>query len=107
MLRLRQQIIHRDRSWTRPKNPFDLAKCPTCRALVPGEKHDVRAHKRDHETFQGWLDELGEFMEGISARMAEVEKRTGIAEESIEIPARYSAEVTAFYPDSDESEDEE
>src|SRR5215469_3454021 len=106
-MRLGRELVHRDRSWPRPRNPMDLAKCPTCRALVPGEKFDVRAHKRHEERLQMFFDELGEWMERTEARMAEVEKRTGIAEEAIEIPARYSAEVTAFYPDSDESEEEE
>jgi hypothetical protein len=102
----RRGLIERDRSLPVPLNPLDNGICPVCRCLVPREKFNVRKHQRDHDAFQRWADELGEWMERVNARLEELEKRTGIAEEAIEIPARYSVEQVAFYPDSEEGDSE-
>jgi hypothetical protein len=102
----RRGLIERDRSLPVPRNPLDNGICPVCRCLIPREKHNVRRHQSDHDTFQAWADELGEFMQRVEARLEELEKRTGIAEEAIDIPVRYSIDQVAFYPDSEEGDSE-
>jgi hypothetical protein len=102
----RRGLIERDRSLPVPRNPLDNGICPVCRCLIPREKYNVRKHQRDHDAFQRWLDELGEFMQRVEEFMTEARKRLGIAEEAIEVPARYSVEQVAFYPDSEEGDSE-
>jgi hypothetical protein len=104
-LNTKRGLVRRDLSFPAPANPLDFGICPTCRVLVPREKFNTRAHKRKDQEFQGWLDELGEFMERVDEFMTEARKRLGMAEEEYEVPARYSAEPVPFYPDSEEGDE--
>src|SRR5215469_14999423 len=114
MALMRQRLIRCDLAFPAPANPLDFGICPVCRVLVPREKLNTRDHKRKDAEFQSWLDDLGEFMTRVDEFMAEACKRLGMAEEAIEIPARWDAEQVSnyfdkegaepvpFYPDSDE-----
>jgi len=100
---MRIRVLNRQR-WNPPdpRERLDIRVCPHCGAPVYGRTGQAR-HDRNHTRLWEWMDWVDEQL----AVLPEMRKRTGMAEEAIEIPARYSAEVTAFYPDSDESEDEE
>jgi len=60
---------------------MDIRECPTCCAAVP--KNRQQRHALHHQE----MDEM----------LAELAKRTGITEESVEVPARWTAVVEASY----------
>ena len=72
------RIIHMDRRWDRAQNHMDARHCPDCGATVHG--------KRGQQAHAQWHIELDEHLSALSAR-------TGITEEQVEIPARWTATV--------------
>lgn len=76
--------------WPRALPHFDVRICPECGALVSG--------KAGQDLHQGWHEEC-------DANADEWCKRTGMAEEQVELPTTYRAEVmTGMGEISDEEE---
>jgi len=78
---VRFSVVHVGRDWPRVQNHMDVRECPTCCAAVP------RNRQQRHALYHQEVDEM----------LAELAKRTGITEESVEVPARWTAVVEASY----------
>lgn len=78
------RVIH-DRKWRRANNHMDARHCPHCGATVHG-RAGQQAHQEWHET--DW-----EFFGDLKELLTELRKRTGIAEEDVEVPWKWTAVV--------------
>lgn len=65
------RIIHHDRRWPRVANHLDGRECPHCKATVHGGHRGQQGHEEWHEEMWALLDEF--------------RKRTGMAEEDIDV----------------------
>lgn len=82
-------IIHvRPDKWARVDNHMDARHCPYCGATVHGKRgqgEHLAFHKR------AWEDESE-----LEVLLGELRKRTGMAEEDVEVAGRWSAAVEGF-----------
>jgi hypothetical protein len=93
---MRMHLIHRDKKWPAPKNHYVITACPHCGALVDGYGMAPQHRHQDHH------NSLWEWMDWVDGQLGELRKRTGMAEEAVEIPPRYTAEVEGIYPGDEE-----
>ena len=85
---MRFMIVHHGRDWPRLANHMDLRECPVCHAAVPGNRQ--KQHQEDHEDLWRWFAEL-------EVTMTELRKRTGLAEEAVEVPWSWSAAAAGSF----------
>lgn len=84
---MKTRVLHWGYNWPKPRCHMDIRVCPTCYGDVNGDSQS--AHAQDHEALQEWYDSVEE-------RLIELAKRCGIAEEDIDVPARWTAVVDGF-----------
>ena len=78
-------IIHWDRRWGRVNNHMDARHCPDCGVTVHGQQGQ-RAH-------QQWHYDESERWEQLDTTLADLCNRTGITEERVEVPVRWTATI--------------
>lgn len=81
------RIVHH-RRWERVGNHMDARHCPWCGASVHGNRGQ-RLHQEFHERFNDDETQLQELL-------GELRKRTGMAEEAVEVGQRWTAAVDGF-----------
>lgn len=79
---MRTNVLHHGYQWRRPRNHMDARTCPYCAATVNGQ--DQRGHLQYHQ-------DLWDKLQGIEEMLDELAKRTGMAEEEVDVPARWTA----------------
>jgi len=76
------RVVHHGRQWPRVANHLDARTCPDCGSTVCG---------RDQNRHQRWHDEQQDLLVKLC-------QRTGITEEEVDVPWRWTAVVGADDP---------
>ena len=77
--------FHHDRKWARTNNHMDARHCPHCHATVHGDEGQKK--------HQQWHIDQAEHEDRLAQTIEQLCKRTGITEESVELPWTWIAVV--------------